>query len=266
MGLPENPPVGGAGAGDESKLLLPVLVQFGDVTLEPLLARLTPGRVGIAEVQIRVPIDAAGDYPDVGPRRRYCERLGAGVSRKQVKPRLLRGWAVQANFSQPLPLADAIAKLGFVQADPIRSPARAQDLILRQRVPGYRAGDLEALYPKLDIEEDFLYAYGFLPRATWRLLHPKRRPKLTALERRVHELVLELGDVHPSSLEAHLGARRAVNAWGGYSTGVDARARPATLLRAPARGAPGKGNSRVHAGTPKPRCGGVRGRASCAGW
>ena len=137
-----------------------------------------------------------------------------------MKPSLLRGWAVRANFSgQPLPLADAIATLGFVQADPIRSPARAQDLILRQRVPGYRAGDLEALYPRLDIEEDFLYAYGFLPRATWRLLHPKPRPKLTALERRVHDLVLELGgDVHPSALEAHLGARRAVNGWGGYST------------------------------------------------
>ncbi len=134
-----------------------------------------------------------------------------------MKPTLLRGWAVQANFSQPLPLAEAISKLGFVQADPIRSPARAQDLILRQRVPGYRAGDLDAQYPHLDIEEDFLYAYGFLPPATWRLLHPKQRPKLTALERRVHELVLELGDVHPSSLEAHLGATRAVNAWGGYS-------------------------------------------------
>ena len=135
-----------------------------------------------------------------------------------MKAKLLRGWAVQANFSRPLPLPDAIARLGFVQADPIRSPARAQDLILRQRVPGYCAGNLEALYPRLDIEEDFLYAYGFLPRATWRLLHPKRRPALSALERRVHELVLELGDVHPSALSAHLGAGRAVNAWGGYST------------------------------------------------
>ena len=63
VGLTENPPVGGAGAGEESKLLLPVLVQFGDLTLEPLLARLSPGRVGIAEVQFRVPIDLAGDYP-----------------------------------------------------------------------------------------------------------------------------------------------------------------------------------------------------------
>ena len=47
----------------------------------------------------------------------------------------------------------AIAKLGFVQADPIRSPARAQDLILRHRVTGYRAGDLERRYPRLDVEQ-----------------------------------------------------------------------------------------------------------------
>ena len=38
---------------------------------------------------------------------------------------------------------------GFVQADPIRAPARAQDLTLRPRVPGYRAGDLEARYATL---------------------------------------------------------------------------------------------------------------------
>jgi uncharacterized protein YcaQ len=36
-----------------------------------------------------------------------------------------------------------VRRLGFVQADPIRSPARAQDLILRHRVKDYFAGDLE---------------------------------------------------------------------------------------------------------------------------
>jgi uncharacterized protein YcaQ len=39
-------------------------------------------------------------------------------------------------------LKAAIDRLGFVQADPIRSPARTPDLILRHRVRGYRAGDL----------------------------------------------------------------------------------------------------------------------------
>jgi len=79
----------------------------------------------------------------------------------------LRRWAVHATFAAPSSLSDAIARLGFVQADPIRAPARAQDLVLRQRVDGYRAGDLEAHYPALDIDEDFLYAYGFTSRALW---------------------------------------------------------------------------------------------------
>jgi uncharacterized protein YcaQ len=46
----------------------------------------------------------------------------------------------------PTKLAAAIERLGFVQADPIRAPARAQDLNLRHRVKGYLAGDLERRY------------------------------------------------------------------------------------------------------------------------
>lgn len=130
----------------------------------------------------------------------------------------LRAAAVQHNFAQPLPLLEAVARLGFVQADPIRSPARAQDLILRQRVPGYRAGDLEAAYPDSELEEDFFYAYGYLANATWRLFHPRRRFPLNAMQRRVLELVQELGEVHPAALGEHLGTRRARNPWGGYST------------------------------------------------
>ncbi|MCC6536984.1 MAG: YcaQ family DNA glycosylase, partial [Bryobacterales bacterium] len=129
----------------------------------------------------------------------------------------LRRRAVQAAFPVSSSLDEAIARAGFVQADPIRAPARAQDLMLRQRVEGYRAGDLEAHYPALDIDEDFLYAYGFASRALWQLLHPKRRDRLTALQKRVLALVEQLGEAHPADLEAHLGAQRAVNAWGGYS-------------------------------------------------
>lgn len=71
----------------------------------------------------------------------------------------LRAWAVRWSISSPATgLADAIGRLGFVQADPLRAPARAQDLILRHRVQGYRAGDLEQQYPGLGVEEDFLYA------------------------------------------------------------------------------------------------------------
>ena len=55
--------------------------------------------------------------------------------------------------------------MGFVQADPIRSPARAQDLILRHRVKNYHAGDLDRRYTSLDIEEDFFINYGYVTRS-----------------------------------------------------------------------------------------------------
>src|SRR4249919_4329923 len=77
----------------------------------------------------------------------------------------LRRYAVARSLFKPTTLARAIERLGFVQADPIRAPARAQDLTLRHRVVGYRAGDLERHYPKLPLEEDFFVNYGFLPRA-----------------------------------------------------------------------------------------------------
>jgi uncharacterized protein YcaQ len=66
-----------------------------------------------------------------------------------------RRYAIARSLFKPTTLFRAIAKLGFVQADPIRAPARAQDLTLRHRVADYRAGDLERRYSKLPIEEDF---------------------------------------------------------------------------------------------------------------
>lgn len=121
-------------------------------------------------------------------------------------------------------LAAVVAALGFVQADPIRAPARAQDLILRQRVPGYRAGELERRFVRLGLEEDFLYAYGFMPRETARLLHPRpdpeqpdraHTPRGQAAE--ILALVRERGEIHPRDLEEVFGRGRAVNAWGGFS-------------------------------------------------
>jgi uncharacterized protein YcaQ len=129
----------------------------------------------------------------------------------------LRRHALTATFFSPTSLRKAIGRLGFVQADPIRSPARAQDLILRHRVKNYRAGDLEDRYPKLNLEEDFLYAYGFMPRSTWALLHPRMETKLSASERRVLEIVSAHQRIHPRELESYLGRKREINAWGGYS-------------------------------------------------
>lgn len=108
-------------------------------------------------------------------------------------------------------------RLGFVQADPIRAPARAQDLILRQRVKAYRAGDLERRYPSLKLEEDVLYAYGFMPRSVWQLLHAPKVGGLSVLETRVLDAVRSLGETHPRQLDEQFGRKPVTNAWGGLS-------------------------------------------------
>ena len=66
----------------------------------------------------------------------------------------LRRYAVARSLFKATTLPQAIRRLGFVQADPIRAPARAQDLTLRHRVKGYLAGDLERRYATLGVEED----------------------------------------------------------------------------------------------------------------
>jgi uncharacterized protein YcaQ len=137
----------------------------------------------------------------------------------------LRRQTVLASLLPPTSLARALERAGFVQADPIRTPARAQDLILRHRVAGYRAGDLERRFARLGLEEDYLYAYGFMPRTTYRLLHPRSDPATSGrwrvpdeLADRVLAFVREQGPTHPADLAARFGRERAVNGWGGFST------------------------------------------------
>lgn len=139
-----------------------------------------------------------------------------------MKPiRELRSHAVTQSLFSPVSLKVATERLGFIQADPIRSPARAQDLILRHRVKGYRAGDLENRYADLEIEEDVLYAYGFVHRGLWETLHPRQAAnlsaRLSALKKKVLAAVIRDGETHPAGLETHFGRARVVNAWGGYS-------------------------------------------------
>ena len=102
----------------------------------------------------------------------------------------LKHHAIASSLFAPTTLGHAVRKLGFIQADPIRAPARAQDLILRHRVHHYQVDDLDRKYRSLKLEEDFVYAYGFMPAATWRLLHPRVQRELTAAERRVLDIVL----------------------------------------------------------------------------
>jgi uncharacterized protein len=134
-----------------------------------------------------------------------------------VTLRDLKQHAIASSLFPPTTLGRAVSKLGFVQADPIRAPARAQDLILRHRVKDYLADDLNRKYRSLQLEEDFLYAYGFMPLETWRLLHPRAQRALTAAEQRVLDIVSRRKHLHPRELEASLGRERETNAWGGYS-------------------------------------------------
>src|SRR5450759_266855 len=85
----------------------------------------------------------------------------------------LRRFAVANSLFRPTTLKRALHRLGFVQADPIRAPARAQDLTLRHRVKNYRAGDLERRYAELGIEEDVFVNYGFVTSSIQALMHPR---------------------------------------------------------------------------------------------
>jgi len=136
------------------------------------------------------------------------EQLGLSEFKRRV---------VAEAFPNFLQLSDAISGLQFVQADPIRSPARAQDLMLRQRVAGYVAGDLEKTFPKLEAEEGYLFAYGFMTPDVWRNLRWRPHRKLKKQERAVLEAVAELGEVHPRGLDERFGRKTVKNYWGGKS-------------------------------------------------
>lgn len=129
----------------------------------------------------------------------------------------LRRQVVARSLFAPSTLAAAVDRLGFVQADPLRAPARAQDLILRHRVANYRAGDLERAYPALGLDEDFLYAYGFVTPATRWLLHPGAAEVPDGLPRAVLAYVREAGSAHPAEVAERLGVGAERNAWGGLS-------------------------------------------------
>jgi uncharacterized protein YcaQ len=134
----------------------------------------------------------------------------------------LRRYAVARTLFRPTTLPAAIRQLGFVQADPIRAPARAQDLTLRHRVKDYRAGDLESRYTRLAVEEDCLVNYGFLPREHLALMHPReaRTPWDEDSRRKAADVlafVRERGAVHPREVEQHFAHGRVKNYWGGSS-------------------------------------------------
>src|SRR5881275_3506506 len=141
----------------------------------------------------------------------------------------LQRFAVGRSLFTPTTLKRALHRLGFVQADPIRAPARSQDLTLRHRVKDYRAGDLERRYAKLGVEEDFFISYGFVTRSLQALMHPRSdtcvpaesrgawpesRRKQAAL---LLDFVRKRGAVHPREVDDHFSHGTVRNYWGGSS-------------------------------------------------
>lgn len=127
----------------------------------------------------------------------------------------LRRFAVGRSLFPSTTLKRALGRMGFVQADPIRAPARAKDLTLRHRVRGYRAGDLDRRYGELGVEEDFFINYGFLTRPLQALMHPRSEtgvpadaplPWPAARRKRAQlllDFVRERGAVHPREVDGH---------------------------------------------------------------
>jgi uncharacterized protein YcaQ len=146
----------------------------------------------------------------------------------------LRRYAVARSLFPPTSLPKALEAFGFVQADPIRAPARAQDLTLRHRVTNYRAGDLERHYLRLhagpakaghyDLHEDFFINYGFVTDRVFHLMHPRRQgqaPWSVARGRHVKsllEFIRTRGPVHPRQVDDHFSLGTVTNYWGGSSS------------------------------------------------
>jgi uncharacterized protein YcaQ len=144
----------------------------------------------------------------------------------------LRRFTVARNFPAPTTLQRALSRMEFVQADPIRAPARAQDLILRHRVRNYHAGELERRYATLDIEEDVFVNYGFVTRSLHALMGQREKGEQgkrgrgegeVLRTRLLLEFVRERGAVHLREVDEHFSHGAVKNYWGGSSNATTHR-------------------------------------------
>jgi uncharacterized protein len=171
-----------------------------------------------------------------------------------IKLNDLRRYAISRSLFKPTTLHKAIHKLGFVQADPIRAPARAQDLTLRHRVSKYLAGDLERRYARLPIEEDFFVNYGFLPRATQALMHPRTARTVWSKARwaqaqTVLDFVVSRSVVHPREVDAAFQHGKTKN-WFGGSSNASTQLLDGMHYRGLLRIAKREGGTRLYAARP----------------
>ena len=127
-------------------------------------------------------------------------------------------------------------------------------MTLHHSVQDYRAGDLEARYPKLQIEEDFFVNYGFLPRTTQARMHP-RAPRQAWPDARhqqaaaVLAFVRERGVVHPRNMDMQFAHGKSRN-WFGGSTNVSTQLLDGMYCRGLLRIARREGGVRLYAARP----------------
>ena len=159
----------------------------------------------------------------------------------------LRRYAVDRSLFPPTTLERALDTLGFVQADPIRAPARAQDLTLRHRVDGLSRRRSRAALRSARRRGGLLRQLRLRDARRLRLMHPRGGRGVVVRrrgERRV-EALLEFrarsaAAVHPREVDEHFAHGTVTNYWGGSSSATthlldgDALSRPAA--RRAARG------------------------------
>jgi len=134
-------------------------------------------------------------------------------------------------LDEPFPdVAAALAHLGYVQIDPLNVCGRMHDLILRNRVTGYREGALLEFihHPDRPGFEHYLPGAGVLaafPRTAWPYLLPHMRQRRThargyagrlspAEERLAQYLLAEIRGRGPLMSDEIAGDGRATTAWG----------------------------------------------------
>jgi uncharacterized protein YcaQ len=108
---------------------------------------------------------------------------------------------------------------------PLANLNRPGPIVCRERLGGllrfHRAGDLERRYPRLAIEEVFFINYGFLPRKTLTLLHPRGAPrawdawdaKMQARAQEVLAFVRQNGRTYAKDVQAHFD-HGSIKRWG----------------------------------------------------
>lgn len=143
----------------------------------------------------------------------------------EATPHAARLFALRAlGLAAPFPsVAAAVAHLGYVQIDPINICGRMHDLILRNRVAGYREGDLyRHLHGATDLTMPVLPAEQ---RTAFEHHHPE-----------THVLVAFPLDAWPHLLAAMRARSRRTSAWSGRLTARERELVPAILAEVAARG------------------------------